>query len=78
VGFISFMCFPVSSFFGSPLPLFPFFSLGLSSEVFIRGFISSLPQHAWDKKALLLLLYVNVYFCHPKFVRIQKKTDFFS
>jgi hypothetical protein len=29
---------------------------GLSSEVFIRGFISSLPQRAWDKKALLLLL----------------------
>jgi hypothetical protein len=28
----------------------------LSSEVFIRGFISSLPQRAWDKKALLLLL----------------------
>jgi hypothetical protein len=27
----------------------------LSSEVFIRGFISSLPQRAWDKKALLLL-----------------------
>jgi hypothetical protein len=74
------MCFPVSSFFGSPLPLFPFFSLGLSSEVFIRDFISSLLQHAWDKKVLLLLLllYVNVYFCHPKFVRIQKKTDFFS
>jgi hypothetical protein len=51
------MCFPVSSFFGSPLPLFPLFSLwGLSSEVFIWGFISSLPQRAWDKKALLLLL----------------------
>jgi hypothetical protein len=58
VGFISFMCFPVSSFFGSPLPLFPFFFFlwALSSEVFIRGFISSLPQRAWDKKALLLLL----------------------
>jgi hypothetical protein len=39
------------------LPLFPFSVLwGLSSEVFIRGFISSLPQRAWDKKALLLLL----------------------
>jgi hypothetical protein len=38
------------------LPLFPFSVLwGLSSEVFIRGFISSLPQRAWDKKALLLL-----------------------
>jgi hypothetical protein len=37
--------------------LFPFSVLwGLSSEVFIRGFISSLPQRAWDKKALLLLL----------------------
>jgi hypothetical protein len=28
VGFISFMCFPVSSFFGSPLPLFPLFFFG--------------------------------------------------
>jgi hypothetical protein len=28
----------------------------LSSEVLIWGFISSLPQRAWDKKALLLLL----------------------
>jgi hypothetical protein len=27
VGFISFMCFPVLSFFGSPLPLFPLFFL---------------------------------------------------
>jgi hypothetical protein len=55
------------------LPLFPFSVLwGLSSEVFIRGFISSLPQRAWDKKALLLLLLLliltNVYggiFSHP-------------
>jgi hypothetical protein len=37
--------------------LSPFsFLWGLSSEVFIWGFISSLPQRAWDKKALLLLL----------------------
>jgi hypothetical protein len=51
------MCFPVSSFFGSPLPLSPFFSsLGVSSEVFICGFISSLSQRVWDKNALLLLL----------------------
>jgi hypothetical protein len=51
-----FMCFPVSSFFSSLLPLSPFsFLWGLSSAVFIRGFISSLPQRAWDKKALLLL-----------------------
>jgi hypothetical protein len=56
-GFYLFMCFPVSSFFSSPLPLSPFsFLWELSSEVFIWGFISSLPQHAWDKKALLLLL----------------------
>jgi hypothetical protein len=34
----------------------PFFLWELSSEVFIRGFISSLPQRAWEKKALLLLL----------------------
>jgi hypothetical protein len=27
-----------------------FFLWGLSSEVFIRGFISSLPQRAWDKR----------------------------
>jgi hypothetical protein len=57
VGFISFYVFPISSFFGSPLPLSPFsFLWGLSSEVFIWGFISSLPQRAWDKKVLLLLL----------------------
>jgi hypothetical protein len=44
------------------LPLFPFSVLwGLSSEVFIRGFISSLPQRAWDKKALLLLLLLFQY-----------------
>jgi hypothetical protein len=43
--------------------LFPFSVLwGLSSEVFIRGFISSLPQRAWDKKALLLLLLLLLYF----------------
>jgi hypothetical protein len=60
VGFISFYVFPVSSFFGSPLPLSPFsFLWGLSSKVFIWGFISSLLQRAWDKKALLLLLYVK-------------------
>jgi hypothetical protein len=51
------MCFLILSFFDSPLPLSLFsFLWGLSSEVFIWGFISSLPQHAWDKKALLLLL----------------------
>jgi hypothetical protein len=55
------MCFPVSSFFGSPLPLSPFsFLWGLSSEVFIWGFISSLPQRAWDKKALLLYGSFNI------------------
>ena len=57
-GFYLFYVFPRFVVFGSPLPLFPFSVLwGLSSEVFIRGFISSLPQRAWDKKALLLLLY---------------------
>ena len=56
-GFYLFYVFPRFVVFGSPLPLFPFSVLwGLSSEVFIRGFISSLPQRAWDKKALLLLL----------------------
>jgi hypothetical protein len=48
------------------LPLFPFSVLwGLSSEVFIRGFISSLPQRAWDKKALLLL-FVLLYLFVPQ------------
>jgi hypothetical protein len=37
----------------------------LSSEVFIRGFISSLPQRAWDKKALLLLLLLLLDFYNP-------------
>jgi hypothetical protein len=46
--------------------LFPFSVLwGLSSEVFIRGFISSLPQRAWDKKALLLLLLLLLYIDDP-------------
>jgi hypothetical protein len=50
------MCFPASSFYGSPLPLSPFsFLWRLSSEVFIWGFISSLPQRAWDKKALFVV-----------------------
>jgi hypothetical protein len=57
VCFISFYVFPRFVVFGSPLPLSLFsFLWGLSSEVFIWGFISSLPQRAWDKKALLLLL----------------------
>ena len=60
-GFYLFYVFPRFVVFGSPLPLFPFSVLwGLSSEVFIRGFISSLPQRAWDKKALLLLLLLIV------------------
>jgi hypothetical protein len=51
------MCFSVSSFFGSPLTLSPFsFLWGLSSEAFIGGFISSLPQRNWDNKKTLLLL----------------------
>jgi hypothetical protein len=55
------MCFPVSSFFGSPLSLCPFsFLWELSSEVFIWSFISSIPQRAWDKKDLLLLLYTSI------------------
>ena len=61
-GFYLFYVFPRFVVFGSPLPLFPFSVLwGLSSEVFIRGFISSLPQRAWDKKALLLLLLLFEY-----------------
>jgi hypothetical protein len=41
------------------LPLFPFSVLwGLSSEVFIRGFISSLPQRAWDKKGFVVVVVV--------------------
>jgi hypothetical protein len=78
------MCFPVSSFFGSPLPLSPFsFLWGLSSEVFIWGFISSLPQRAWDKKALLLLLFMEKYETlfvnHPlrSFVNELVKLDLF-
>jgi hypothetical protein len=43
------------------LPLFPFSVLwGLSSEVFIRGFISSLPQRAWDKKGFVVVVVVVV------------------
>jgi hypothetical protein len=41
--------------------LFPFSVLwGLSSEVFIRGFISSLPQRAWDKKGFVVVVVVVV------------------
>jgi hypothetical protein len=48
----------------------------LSSEVFIRGFISSLPQRAWDKKALLLLLLLLLYWIcvssqHPNLSVLQ-------
>jgi hypothetical protein len=32
----------------------------LSSEVFIRGFISSLPQRAWDKKGFVVVVVVVV------------------
>jgi hypothetical protein len=61
-GFYLFYVFPRFVVFGSPLPLFPFSVLwGLSYEVFIRGFISSLPQRAWDKKTLLLLLLLLLY-----------------
>jgi hypothetical protein len=57
VGFISFYVFSRFVVFRFSFAFVSlFFSLGLSSEVFIRGFISSLPQRAWDKKALLLLL----------------------
>jgi hypothetical protein len=76
VGFISFMCFPVSSFFGSPLPLFPLFFLwGLSSEVFIRGFISSLPQRAWDKKGFVVVVVVVDFlytFCDQKLIKCNE------
>jgi len=80
-GFYLFYVFPRFVVFGSPLPLFPFSVLwGLSSEVFIRGFISSLPQRAWDKKALLLLLLLlyigvmtgKVYGLRPKQPREDK------
>ena len=56
-GFYLFYVFPRFVVFGSPLPLFPFSVLwGLSSEVFIRGFISSLPQRAWDKKGFVVVV----------------------
>jgi hypothetical protein len=72
VGFISFYVFPVSSFFGSPLSLSPFsFLWGLSSEVFIWGFISSLPQRAWDKKGFVVVVvvvhfFLQLNFCYSK------------
>ena len=61
-GFYLFYVFPRFVVFGSPLPLFPFSVLwGLSSEVFIRGFISSLPQRAWDKKGFVVVVVVVVF-----------------
>jgi hypothetical protein len=72
------MCFPVSSFFGSPLLLSPFSLLwGLSSEAFIEGLISSLPQRAWDKKALLLLLLMNIG-PHYKYTMSVSKNNFMN
>ena len=73
-GFYLFYVFPRFVVFGSPLPLFPFSVLwGLSSEVFIRGFISSLPQRAWDKKGfvVVVVVYREIYLIPKQVISIS-------